>query len=216
VTVSAEARAALTAAALLLAGCGPDPRRLEEAVTCYVEAIQDRNGERWLGCAAPSLAAEVLGGPPPEDPARAAEAVKARLEQLDRLFLEQRRAGVIDFSAPDGILLTRLLWLGRGAFYARAGESFEGERARLRMDVRLMYRLIDFPRHRRRGETFWRLGRPVGTIYPIISGMTQMGAREELTRVRVDWDLERGEDGRWRVRTARLLPETAEYSLQGA
>jgi hypothetical protein len=216
VNTLAVVSSSLTAAVLLLAGCGPDPRELEEAVTCYVEAIQDRNGERWLACATPSLAAEVLGAPPPDDPAAAAEAVRARLDQLDQRFLEQRKAGVVEFSAPDGILLTRLLSLGRGAFYARAGESFEGERAHLHMDVRLMYRLIDYPRHRKRGQTFWRLGRPLGTIYPIISGMTQMGAREELSRVRVDWDLERGPDGRWRVRAARLLPETVEFSLQGA
>jgi hypothetical protein len=215
VSGSPATHAALATLALLMAGCGPDPRQLEDAVTCYVEAVQDRSGERWLGCAAPSLAAEVLGAPPPDDPAAAAAAVEARLDQLDELFLAQRKSGVVEFSAPDGIMLTRLLSLGRGAYYARAGESFERERARLHMDVRLMYRLIDYPRHRKRGETFWRLGRPLGTLYPIISGMTQMGAREELSRVQVDWDLERGPEGRWRVRAARLLPDTVEYTLQG-
>lgn len=209
----------IAAAALLaaLAGlrCGPGPRDLEAAVTCYVEAVQDQDGARWLGCASPALAEQVLGGPLPSDPGRAAERAAEILRRFDETYLEQRKAGRVDYSAPDGILLTRLLWLGRGAYYATAETESSGGRARLTMDVRLMYRLIDFPRHRRRGETFWRLGRPLGSIYPIISGMTQLGTREELTRVRVEWDLERAPDGPWFVRSARLDPQSTEFSVQG-
>ncbi len=197
-------------------GCGPSPRELEAAVTCYVEAVQDQNGERWLGCAAPALARELLGSAPPADPAQAAALAGEALVRLDAVYREQRKSGRVEFSAPDGVSLTRLLFLGRGAYYSTLGTELSGDTARLRMDVRLMYRLIDFPRHRRRGETLWRLGRPLGTVYPIIAGMTQMGAREELARVEVDWDLERAPDGGWRVRAARLVPGSAEFRLSGS
>lgn len=208
---------------LLLAGltasglpaCGPSPRDLENAVTCYVESVQDSDGARWLACASPDLAREVTGGALPTGPAQAPAAVSEALRKHADRFLEQRKAGIVDFSSPDGILMIRLLSLGRGAFYATASTDFQGGRARLVQDVRLMYRLIDFPRHRRRGETLWRLGRPLGSIYPIIAGMTQMGAREELRRVRVEWNLERAPDGSWRVRSARLPPESAEYGAPG-
>jgi hypothetical protein len=84
------------------------------------------------------------------------------------------------------------------------------------MEVRLFYRLIDYPRHRKKRETFWRLGRPLGTIYPIISGMTQMGLREELSGVEIEWVLEKSPSGGWRVREVRLLPETSVYSTVGS
>ncbi|MEE9219374.1 MAG: hypothetical protein V3U98_09950 [Acidobacteriota bacterium] len=188
---------------------------MEQAVICYIEAVQDQDGTRWAGCAAPDLLATVAGESDLNTGIALHEQATARLGERARAFLDQRQAGMVDISAVDGILLTHYLSLGRGTYYVFHPPEQDGGQVRLRMEARLFYRLIDFPRHRRRGEVFWRLGRPLGSIYPILSGMTQMGTREELSRVELEWILEPGPDSGWWIRSVRLLPETAVFVTRG-
>jgi len=185
-------------------------------VTCFIEAVQDQDGGRWLSCTADDLARSALAQASVGSPEERRGAATGRLQAVARDFLEQRKMGVIDLSGSDGLLLVHYLSLGRGAYYLFGEPRLDEGTAVLHMEVRLFYRLIDYPRHRKKLETFWRLGRPLGTIYPIISGMTQMGLREELSRVEIDWVLEQSPSGGWRVREVRLLPETSVYSLVGS
>ena len=204
------------AAAAFCGSCAPAGLEMQQAVICFIEATQDQDGERWIGCAADDLADELLGpasgGPPEERPRAAGE----HLQAVARSFLEQRKTGSIDVSGSDGLVLTHFLSLGRGAYYVFGVPRREEGVDLLRMEVRLFYQMIDYPDHRRKGQTLWRLGHPLGTLYPFIFGMTRVGVREELSRVEVDWILERDASERWRVRGGSLLPETAVYSTIGS
>ncbi len=204
------------AAAAFCGSCAPSGLEMQQTVTCFIEATQDQEGERWIGCAAHGLADQLLGpapGGPPEERWRAAY---EHLQAVARSFLEQRKTGNIDLSGSDGLILSHFLSLGRGAYFMFGEPRREEGVDLLRMEVRLFYQMIDYPDHRRKGQTLWRLGRPLGTLYPIIFGMTRVGVREELSRVEVDWILERDASQRWRVGGARLLPDTAVYTTSGS
>ncbi len=204
------------AAAVFGGSCAPAGLEMQQAVICFIEATQDQNGDRWIGCAADDLADDLLGPVSSESPQERPRAAGERLQAVARSFLEQRKTGSIDLSGSNGLVLTHFLSLGRGAYYVFGEPRQEEGVDLLRMEVRLFYQMIDYPDHRRKGQILWRLGRPLGTLYPIIFGMTRVGEREELSRVEVDWILERDASERWRVRGGSLLPESAVYATSGA
>ncbi|MEE8538068.1 MAG: hypothetical protein V3S71_08660, partial [Acidobacteriota bacterium] len=44
------------AAAAFCGSCAPSGLEMQQTVTCFLEATQDQEGERWIGCAAHGLA----------------------------------------------------------------------------------------------------------------------------------------------------------------
>ena len=191
----------------------------QRTLDAYIAAIQERDVEAGFRLMSPELRASIAQALGTEDDGGSGDnPFGVTLEELHRQFERQRQEGEITFSA-EGIALIRALGLGRGAFYNadHALSVSNAERARMIVRVVLPYNLIDRPDQARRGDVFWRLGRPFGHIYPILHGMPYMGEQEELLCMRVRVDLvacaaaEPPSPTGWCVHALAPLAETAEY-----
>ena len=129
------------------------------------------------------------------------QAVEARYSTYEK----GKDEGRLDFHA-DGVVLTRALNLGRGAYYETVSIGFPAEgTAVLVQEVRLAYRSIDIfslPV----GTTIYLLGEPLGTIYNPVIGEETPALRRLLERVWLRWSLQRVDD-RWLVMSVEPDPE---------
>lgn len=202
--------------ALFSLGCSPweMPQR---TVDQYILAVQNRDLQAAFRLTEMEFRKMIAGN-------RVGDSLLDRygesMEDLHRRFEKDRKEGQLVFT-PEGIALIRGLGLGRGAFYRHDySRSAKGSvHAVMVLNVVLPYNLLDQSNDKGAGTVFWRLGPPFGRIYPIFSGLSHVGEREELHSIQLRVDLVSCPSGEehsptgWCIQSFQPLPETAEYDL---
>jgi hypothetical protein len=114
------------AATILCGSCAPASVQIQETVTCFVESVQDQDGERWLGCAADDLARSTLGTGSTGSPEERQRTATNHLQAVARAFIEQRSSTSCHWDAAHTTFSANPVSKRRRSCYAWRCASFTG------------------------------------------------------------------------------------------
>ncbi len=168
----------------MLGGCEPRPN-VEQTITAYASAVQQRDFATLYCLSAGAATAEELGA---DEQSRRASFQKWA-ESLLLAYEEGRDEGEVLLDG-HGILLVKLLALGRGTFSdAGSPQVAEDGTTRVRADIRFGYDSIDLSRFSP-GTTLYFNRSPVGRVEPLTVPWVSREVRlDVLESVSVDWTL---------------------------
>lgn len=189
--------------------CSGRERLAQETIQSFVEAVQQRSGDRLYCLLAGAAASAELGGDAAARRAGFDAWLAARFEDYE----QGRDRGWVILD-EQGVVLTQLFALGRGTFYSIEVLRVVGpETLEAETEVRFGYDQIDVSRFTR-GTTLYFTGAPIGTVHAMVIPSDAREIRAEvLETVRVVWTLTRAETdaacpGGWSVASARPLEDS--------